>query len=132
MILSCDLLNPKHANAFSACALARQRLNAAPESARGRSGLGQLVSELRLYRYKQRLVRHALVTLPMAHDQGKPWLGLPLVMMRGFHHAALRTRLNSQVHTLADLPGKPIGVRRIRKRPEFGCPEVDLRVCHFT
>lgn len=53
----------------------------------------------------------ALVTLAMAHDLGKPWTGLPLVMMRGFHHAALRTKIDSALGSPHDLPGKRIGVR---------------------
>ncbi len=53
----------------------------------------------------------ALVTLAMAYDLGKPWKGLPLVMMRGFHHGALRTHLTSPIQSPKDLPGRKVGVR---------------------
>ena len=53
----------------------------------------------------------ALVTLAMAVDAGHPWIGLPIVVMRGFHHGALRTANKSQVSNPQDLVGQRVGVR---------------------
>lgn len=52
----------------------------------------------------------ALTTLAQARDHGKP-LGLPVVLMRGFHHAALVCPVGSGLRGPADLLGKRIGVR---------------------
>ena len=53
----------------------------------------------------------ALTTLAQAHAFGKPIKGLPIVVMRGFHHAALVCPVGSQIRGPLDLPGKKIGVR---------------------
>ena len=53
----------------------------------------------------------ALVTLAMAVDAGHPWIGLPIVVMRGFHHGAIRTLKASQIRGPEDLAGSSIGVR---------------------
>jgi 4,5-dihydroxyphthalate decarboxylase len=53
----------------------------------------------------------ALITLAMAVDAGYPWMGLPIVVMRGFHHGALRTLNMSQIQSPQDLAGKKVGVR---------------------
>jgi 4,5-dihydroxyphthalate decarboxylase len=53
----------------------------------------------------------ALATLAMAVDAGYPWVGLPIVVMRGFHHAALRTPNASHIRTPQDLIGCRVGVR---------------------
>ena len=53
----------------------------------------------------------ALTTLAQAHAYGKPITGLPVVLMRGFHHGALLCRRDSAIRGPADLSGKRIGVR---------------------
>ena len=53
----------------------------------------------------------ALTTLAQAHAYGKPITGLPIVLMRGFHHGALICRGDSPIGGPADLAGKRIGVR---------------------
>lgn len=53
----------------------------------------------------------ALTTLAQAHAFGKPIKGLPIVVMRGFHHAALVCPVGSTIRGPKDLPGKRIGVR---------------------
>jgi 4,5-dihydroxyphthalate decarboxylase len=53
----------------------------------------------------------ALTTLAQARDYGKPLTALPVVLMRGFHHAALVCPVGSGLRGPADLPGKRIGVR---------------------
>jgi 4,5-dihydroxyphthalate decarboxylase len=53
----------------------------------------------------------ALTTLAQAHAFGKPITGLPVVVMRGFHHAALVCRQDSALRGPADLIGKRVGVR---------------------
>src|ERR1700712_629073 len=53
----------------------------------------------------------ALTTLAQAHAFGKPIKGLPIVVMRGFHHAALVCPVGSPISGPADLRGKRIGVR---------------------
>jgi 4,5-dihydroxyphthalate decarboxylase len=53
----------------------------------------------------------ALTTLAQAKAYGKPLTGLPVVVMRGFHHAALVCPLNSPIKGPEDLKGKRIGVR---------------------
>jgi 4,5-dihydroxyphthalate decarboxylase len=53
----------------------------------------------------------ALTTLAQAHAYAKPIIGLPVVLMRGFHHAALVCRRDSPIRGPADLAGKRIGVR---------------------
>jgi len=53
----------------------------------------------------------ALTTLAQARAFGKPVTGLPVVVMRGFHHAALVCRQDSPLRGPADLAGKRIGVR---------------------
>jgi 4,5-dihydroxyphthalate decarboxylase len=53
----------------------------------------------------------ALTTLAQAHAFGKPIIGLPLVIMRGFHHAALVCPVASTLAGPVDLAGKRIGVR---------------------
>jgi 4,5-dihydroxyphthalate decarboxylase len=53
----------------------------------------------------------ALTTLAQTHAVGKPIKGLPIVVMRGFHHAALVCPAGSPVREPADLRGKRIGVR---------------------
>jgi 4,5-dihydroxyphthalate decarboxylase len=53
----------------------------------------------------------ALTTLAQAHAYGKPIKALPIVVMRGFHHAALVCPVGSSVRGPADLRGKRIGVR---------------------
>ena len=53
----------------------------------------------------------ALTTLAQAHAFGKPIKALPIVVMRGFHHAALVCPAASPIRGPADLRGKRIGVR---------------------
>lgn len=53
----------------------------------------------------------ALTTLAQAIEHGKPLRGLPIVVMRGFHHAALVCPIQSPLRGPADLRGKKIGVR---------------------
>ena len=53
----------------------------------------------------------ALTTLAQAHAFGKPIKALPIVVMRGFHHAALVCPVGSAITGPADLRGKRIGVR---------------------
>ncbi|HEY1932665.1 MAG TPA: ABC transporter substrate-binding protein [Acetobacteraceae bacterium] len=53
----------------------------------------------------------ALTTLAQAHAYGKPITGLPIVLMRGFHHGALICHRDSPIRGPADLVGKRIGVR---------------------
>ena len=53
----------------------------------------------------------ALTTLAQAHAFGKPIKGLPIVVMRGFHHGALVCPVGSSVRSPFDLQGKKIGVR---------------------
>jgi 4,5-dihydroxyphthalate decarboxylase len=53
----------------------------------------------------------ALVTLAMARDAGLPWKGLPVVVLRGFTHGALRVPKHSDVREPGDLRGRTIGVR---------------------
>lgn len=53
----------------------------------------------------------ALTTLAQALVFGKPIRGLPVVVMRGFHHAALVCPVASGIRGPADLLGKRIGVR---------------------
>jgi len=53
----------------------------------------------------------ALTTLAQAHARAKPIVGLPIVLMRGFHHGALVCRHDSPIGGPADLIGKRIGVR---------------------
>jgi 4,5-dihydroxyphthalate decarboxylase len=53
----------------------------------------------------------ALTTLAQAHAFGKPIKALPIVVMRGFHHAALICPTASPLRGPEDLRGKKIGVR---------------------
>jgi 4,5-dihydroxyphthalate decarboxylase len=53
----------------------------------------------------------ALTTLAQAHAFGRPIKGLPIVVMRGFHHAALVCPAGSTIRGPGDLRGKKIGVR---------------------
>jgi 4,5-dihydroxyphthalate decarboxylase len=53
----------------------------------------------------------ALTTLAQAHAYGKPITALPIVVMRGFHHAALVCPVRSLIRGPTDLRGKRIGVR---------------------
>lgn len=53
----------------------------------------------------------ALTTLAQAHAFNKPIKALPVVVMRGFHHAALVCPVASPIRGPADLLGKWIGVR---------------------
>jgi 4,5-dihydroxyphthalate decarboxylase len=53
----------------------------------------------------------ALTTLAQAHAFDKPITGLPIVIMRGFHHGALICPAASGITGPADLRGKRIGVR---------------------
>ncbi len=53
----------------------------------------------------------ALTTLAQAHAHAKPIVALPVVVMRGFHHAALVCRRDSPIRGPADLLGKRVGVR---------------------
>jgi 4,5-dihydroxyphthalate decarboxylase len=53
----------------------------------------------------------ALTTLAQAHAHGKPIVGLPVVLMRGFHHGALQCRRDSSIQGPQDLVGKRVGVR---------------------
>lgn len=53
----------------------------------------------------------ALTTLAQARHYGKPLTGLPVVLMRGFHHGALVCRADSPLRGLQDLVGKRVGVR---------------------
>jgi 4,5-dihydroxyphthalate decarboxylase len=53
----------------------------------------------------------ALTTMAQAHAYGKPITALPIVVMRGFHHAALVCAKDSPLTGPKDLIGKRIGVR---------------------
>ncbi len=53
----------------------------------------------------------ALTTLAQAAVFGKDLTGLPVVVMRGFHHAALVCPIGSSIQGPEDLRGKRIGVR---------------------
>jgi 4,5-dihydroxyphthalate decarboxylase len=53
----------------------------------------------------------ALTTLAQARAFGKELTALPVVVMRGFHHAALVCPVGSPLHGPADLVGRRIGVR---------------------
>ncbi len=53
----------------------------------------------------------ALTTLAQARHYNKGLTALPIVVMRGFHHAALICPLDSTLRGPADLIGKRIGVR---------------------
>jgi 4,5-dihydroxyphthalate decarboxylase len=53
----------------------------------------------------------ALTTLAQAHAFGKPIKALPIVVMRGFHHAALVCPVESAISRPGDLRGKKVGVR---------------------
>jgi 4,5-dihydroxyphthalate decarboxylase len=53
----------------------------------------------------------ALTTLAQAHAFHKPIKALPIVVMRGFHHAALVCPIASRITGPTDLRGKRIGVR---------------------
>jgi len=53
----------------------------------------------------------ALTTLAQAIAHGKPITGLPVVVMRGFHHGALVCPVGSSLSGPVDLRGKRIGVR---------------------
>lgn len=53
----------------------------------------------------------ALTTLAQALAFGKPILGLPVVVMRGFHHAALVCPVGSSLRGPTDLAGKRVAVR---------------------
>jgi len=53
----------------------------------------------------------ALTTLAQAHAYGKPIIGLPIVLMRGFHHGALICRRDAAIAGPRDLIGKRVGVR---------------------
>ena len=53
----------------------------------------------------------ALTTLAQAKSFGKDLTGLPVVVFRGFHHAALMCRTDSPLRGPEDLKGKRIGVR---------------------
>jgi 4,5-dihydroxyphthalate decarboxylase len=53
----------------------------------------------------------AVTTLAQAEAFGKGLTGLPVVIMRGFHHAALLCRADSPLRGAEDLIGKRVGVR---------------------
>jgi len=53
----------------------------------------------------------ALTTLAQAVAFDKPIAGLPVVVMRGFHHAATVVPKDSRLAAPADLHGKCVGVR---------------------
>lgn len=53
----------------------------------------------------------ALTTHAQAVAHGKPITALPVVVMRGFHHAALVCRRDSPLRGPQDLVGKRVGVR---------------------
>ncbi len=53
----------------------------------------------------------AVATLAQAHARNVPIVGLPIVLMRGFHHAALVCRRAGPIAGPADLAGRRIGVR---------------------
>jgi len=53
----------------------------------------------------------AFTTHAMAHAYEKPIVGLPIVLMRGFHHGALHCAKQSPLKGPADLAGKKVAVR---------------------
>jgi 4,5-dihydroxyphthalate decarboxylase len=53
----------------------------------------------------------ALTTLAQAHAFEKPVTGLPIVVMRGFHHGALMCLRDSSLNGPRDLAGKRVAVR---------------------
>jgi 4,5-dihydroxyphthalate decarboxylase len=57
------------------------------------------------------LCEMALTTHAQARAYGKPITALPVVLLRGLHHAALICRRDSPLRGPADLVGKRIGVR---------------------
>jgi len=78
----------------------------------------------------------ALTTHAQAHEFGKPITALPVVLMRGFHHAALVCRKDSPLRGPEDLPGKRVGVRAFSQttgvwvrgilRDEYGVDHRDI------
>jgi hypothetical protein len=65
----------------------------------------------------------ALTTLAQAHAFGKPIKALPIVVMRGFHHAALVCPMGSAIRRSEDLRGKRPECGRGRRRRASGCEE---------
>jgi len=57
------------------------------------------------------LCEMALTTHAQAHAYGKPITALPVVLLRGLHHAALICRRDSPLRGPLDLVGKRVGVR---------------------
>jgi len=53
----------------------------------------------------------ALTTHAMAHAFGKPIVGLPIVLHRGFHQGTLHCRKDASLQGPAELKGKRVGVR---------------------
>ena len=63
----------------------------------------------------------ALTTHAQARAYGKPITALPVVLLRGLHHAALICRRDSPLRGPADLVGKRIGVRAWSQTTASGC-----------
>jgi 4,5-dihydroxyphthalate decarboxylase len=53
----------------------------------------------------------AIVTFLLAREHGKPLLGLPVPVVRGFHHRSIVCAVGSNIQDPGDLYGKRIGVR---------------------
>jgi 4,5-dihydroxyphthalate decarboxylase len=78
----------------------------------------------------------ALTTHAQAHAYDKPITALPVVLMRGFHHAALMCQTDSPLCGPGDLVGKRVGVRAFSQttgiwvrgilRDEYGVDHRDI------
>jgi len=54
----------------------------------------------------------ALTTYLLAKRYGKPFTALPIFLVRGFHHGAIRVRAGSGITDPKDLEGRAVGVNR--------------------
>jgi 4,5-dihydroxyphthalate decarboxylase len=54
----------------------------------------------------------ALTTYLVAKRYGKPFTALPIFLVRGFHHGAIRVRAGSGITEPKDLEGRAVGVNR--------------------
>jgi 4,5-dihydroxyphthalate decarboxylase len=54
----------------------------------------------------------AMTTYITAREHGKRMIGLPIFLMRAFHHGAIHYNVNSGIRTPKDLEGRKVGVNR--------------------
>src|SRR3981081_4591022 len=54
----------------------------------------------------------AITTYITARAHGKPMTGLPIFLMRAFHHGAIVHNTKAGIRTPKDLEGKKVGVNR--------------------